>query len=115
MDISELKNIAESYGLEILNRPTSGIIEVFFEDYPGFWDFKNYIKSNKLIDFQNSYITVYTKLRKTKSGKFVIINQRSYNINDYTTRRLHNLIKRIQKQIKVELIAKRLEGIKQDF
>ena len=113
MTVAELKDIAKSYGL-IVDEDDIWI-EVFFEDIPGFWDFKNYIKSNKLIDFQNSYITVYTKLRKTKSGKFVIINQRTYNINDYTTRRLHNLIKRIQKQIKVELIAKRLEGIKQDF
>lgn len=113
MTVAELKDIAKSYGL-IVDEDDIWI-EVFFEDIPGFWDFKNYIKSNKLIDFQNSYITVYTKLRKTKSGKFVIINQRNYNINNYTPRRLHNLIKRIQKQIKVELIAKRLEGIKQDF
>ena len=113
MTVTELKDIAKSYGLIVAE---DGIwIDVFFEDIPGFWDFKNYNYPHKLIDYNNFYITVYTKLRRTKSGKFVIINQRTYNINDYTTRRLHNLINRIQKQIKVELIAKRLDGIKQDF
>ena len=115
MNISELKDIAKSYGLIVKDNEHDIWVEVLFEDIPEFWNFKDYYYPHKLIDFQNSYITVYTKLRRTKSGKFVIINQRSYNINNYTTRRLHNLINRIQKQIKVELIAKRLEGIKQDF
>lgn len=113
MTITELKDIAKSYGLIVYE--TGVWLEVFFEDIPGFWDVKNYSYPHKLIAYENSFITVYTKLRRTKSGKFVIINQRNYNINNYTSRRLHNLIKRIQKQIKVELIAKRLEGIKQDF
>jgi len=115
MTVAELKDIAKSYGLVVVKVGFAQWIDVLFEDIPEFWNFKDYIFPNKLIAYENSYITVYTKLRKTKSGKFVIINQRHYNINYYTTRKLHNLIKRIQKQIKVELIAKRLNGIKQDF
>lgn len=115
MTITELKDIAKSYGLIVKDDEHDIWIDVLFEDIPEFWNFKDYFSPHKLIDYENSYITVYTKLRKTKSGKFVIINQRHYNINYYTTRKLHNLIKRIQKQIKVELIAKRLNGIKQDF
>lgn len=113
MTITELKDIAKSYGLIV--DEDGDWIDVFFENIPGFWEGKEYGNPNLLIDYNNSYITVYTKLLKTKSGKFVINNQRTYNINNYTSRRLHNLIKRIQKQIKVELIAKRLERIKQDF
>ena len=123
MTITELKDIAKSYGLIVKNDENDLCVEVLFENIPEFWDFKDYYSPHKLIEYENklfnyknSYIiTVYTRLRRTKSGKFVIINKRNYNINDYTTRKLHNLIKRIQKQIKVELIAKRLEGIKQDF
>jgi len=114
MTVAELKDIAKSYGL-IVEEESDNWIDVLFEDNSEFWDCKDYIFPNKLIAYENSFITVYTKLRKTKSGKFVIINKRTYNINNYTTRKFHNLIKRIQKQIKVELIAKRLDGIKQDF
>jgi hypothetical protein len=113
MTVAELKDIAKSYGLVV--EESVYWIDILFEDNPEFWDCKDYSYPHKLIAYENNYITVYTKLRKTKSGKFVIINQRTYNINNYTTRKFHNLIKRIQKQIKIELIAKRLNGIKQDF
>lgn len=115
MTITELKDIAKSYGLIVKDDEHDVWIEVFFNNIPEFWDNENYNYPNKLIDCRNSYFNVYTKLRKTKSGKFVINIQKHYHINNYTPRRLHNLIKRIQKQIKVKLIAKRLEGIKQDF
>jgi len=36
MDISELKNIAESYGLEILDKKSIDTVVVNFKDYPGF-------------------------------------------------------------------------------
>jgi hypothetical protein len=117
MTKEEVIDIVKSYGLIVV--PSSSEFDVNFPEYDKFWDYKGYAAPNKLMIVRFFIgliptITVYDTLIRTKNG-FVINRQRSYDLSDYTPKRMHNLIKRIQKQIKTELIAKRLEGIKQDF
>ena len=117
MTETEVENIAKSYGLTI--KSSSMEFEANFPEYEKFWDYKTYYAPNKLFIVRNFFgwepvITVYNTLIRTKNG-YIINRQKTYPLPVYTPKRLHNLIKRIQKQIKVELIAKRLEGIKQDF
>jgi hypothetical protein len=117
MTDNEVENIAKSYGLTI--KSSSMEFEANFPENDKFWDNITYTAPNKLFFVRTfcgceSTITVYNTLIRTKNG-YTINRQRTYPLELYTPRKLHNLIKRIQKQIKVELIAKRLEGIKQDF
>jgi hypothetical protein len=117
MTITELKDIAKSYGLIIYSDSIED--DVYFPENDKFWDNITYTAPNKLFFVRTfcgceSTITVYNTLIRTKNG-YTINRQKTYPLPVYTPKRLHNLIKRIQKQIKVELIAKRLEGIKQDF
>jgi hypothetical protein len=117
MTDNEVENIAKSYGLTI--KSSSMEFEAYFPENDKFWDNITYTAPNKLFFVRTlcnceSTITVYNTLIRTKNG-YTINRQRTYPLELYTPRKLHNLIKRIRKQIKVELIAKRLEGIKQDF
>ena len=117
MTDNEAENIAKSYGLII--KSSSIEFEAYFPENDKFWDNIGYNAPHKLFIVRTFLgceptITVYNTLIRTKNG-YTINRQQTYPLKLYTSKRLHNLIKRIQKQIKVELIAKRLEGIKQDF
>lgn len=115
MNISELKNIAESYGLEILNKKSIYAVVVNFEDYPGFWD-EDYIHPNELVSALFGELVVNTSLKKDKkTGKYVLSRRRTYSLKDYTTSELYNLINRISKSIKKELIQYKISKIEKDF
>lgn len=115
MDISELKNIAETYGFSIHSNHNGNIVEVYFEDYPNFWD-KNYITSNELVNVLFGKIVVYTSLKKDKeSGKYVLTRRKTYDLKDYPANELYKTINRISKTIKNELIQFKLSNIEKDF
>lgn len=115
MDILELKNIAESYGLEVLNKKSIDAVVVNFEDYADFWD-EDYIHPNELVSALFGELVVNTSLKKDKkSGKYVLSRRMTYPLKNYTTNELHNLINRISKSIKKELIMHKISKIEQDF
>lgn len=115
MDILELKNIAESYGLKVLYNKNYDKAEAYFEDYPNFWD-KYHISSNVLVSIFLGKIVVYTSLVKDYvSGKYVLSGRKTYQLKDYPTNELYNLINRITKSIKNELFKHKVSNIEKDF
>lgn len=115
MDILELKNIAESYGLEVLNKKSIDAVVVNFEDYADFWD-EDYIHPNELVSALFGELVVNTSLKKDKkSGKYVLSRRMTYPLKYYPTSDLHYLINRISKSIKKELIRCKISKIEQDF
>ena len=118
MTSEEFEDIAKSYGLVVLveySKRYNYIIDVYFEDYPDFWD-KDYFDPNKFARVFCGEITVYTSLEKDKtSGKYVKNEKKILSIGRLYSKYLNHLIKRISKSIKNEQANLKLAKIEKDF